>query len=239
MNTQSFIFNWRNQFESTLAIEKQLNKILDQVNVINSDENHYRAYWHNIGESAYFNAQFLKALALHDGESIFFHAQGDTHYNNWANLISDALFYMEEYQAGIYYPKVENVEWQSDYLVGLNIPSKHNNIKYIVNGDETVWLIHPSIINYLKQSEFMNFFESNNSGWGWDVTICYLSHFLKMPVIRDSNHNINHPLSRGYNSIVAQTEWLDCLDKFPNQAKSYIDTIRERKDLTYISNMLL
>ena len=64
MNIQSFIFNWRNQFESTLEIEKQLHKIFDQVNVINSDEQNYRAYWKNIGEQAYFNQQFLTCLDL-------------------------------------------------------------------------------------------------------------------------------------------------------------------------------
>jgi hypothetical protein len=85
----------------------------------------------------------------------------------------------------------------------------------------------------------MEFFQSNNSGWGWDVTICYLSHFLKMPVIRDSNHVINHPHSRGYNSKLAQSEWQDCFEKFPDQAKNYIRTIHQRKDLTAISNMLM
>jgi len=154
LKIQSFIFNWHNQFESTLVIEKQLNKILDQVNVINSDEQNYRAYWHNIGEDSYFTAQFQKALELHDGDSIFFHIQGDTSYNNWNKLVQDARHYMQKYNAGIYYPKVKNVEWYDDNITTIQtMHAPDENIKYIATGDETVWFIHPKVIEYVKRKK--------------------------------------------------------------------------------------
>ena len=63
-NCQTFIFNWRDKFDSTLAIESALHGCIDSVDVINSDEQNYRSYWHNIGEDSYFTNQFLKALDI-------------------------------------------------------------------------------------------------------------------------------------------------------------------------------
>ena len=239
MNIQSFIFNWRNQFASTLTIEKQLNKILDQVNVINSDEKNYRAYWHNIGEDSYFTNQFLKALDIHDGASVFFHIQGDTSYHDWPQLVQDARHYMQKYNAGIYYPKVNNVEWQSDELASLKMVTTQNaNIKYIVNGDETVWFIHPRVVQYFKYLDLEDCFLDNKMGWGWDIVFCAVSHMIGMPVIRDSNHTIEHPLSRTYDQNLANSGYHNTFYKLPTSIKDYIKLVHGRKDLTSIAKML-
>ena len=239
MNIQSFIFNWCNQFTSTLAIEKELNKILDQVNVINSDENNYRAYWHNIGGDSYYSAQFFKALDLHDGKSLFFHAQGDTSYDNWEQLVKDAQYYMQKYNAGIYYPKVNNVEWQSDELASLKmVTAQDANIKYVVNGDETVWFIHPRVIQYFKHLDLEDCFFENKIGWGWDIVFCATSHMAGMPVIRDSNHTIKHPLSRTYDKDSANLGYHNTFHKLPTSIKDYIQLVHGRKDLTPIAKML-
>ena len=223
MNIQSFIFNWRNQFASTLTIEKQLNKILDQVNVINSDEQNYRAYWHNIGEDSYFTAQFQKALELHDSESTFLHIQGDTSYNNWNKLVEDARHYMQKYNAGIYYPKVKNVEWYDDNITTIQtMHAPDKNIKYIATGDETVWFIHPKVIEYVKREKLDRCFDGNITGWGWDTVMCAASHILGMPVIRDDNHHIEHPKSTNYDLQQAFDEYDKLKTKLPEEIQWYI-----------------
>ena len=239
MNIQSFIFNWRNQFASTLAIEKQLNKILDQVNVINSDENNYRAYWHNIGEDSYYSAQFLKALDLHDGKSLFFHAQGDTSYDNWEQLVKDAQYYMQKYNAGIYYPKVNNVEWQGEELTTISsLKASDSNIKYIVNGDQTVWFIHPRIVQYFQYLDLDQCFARNKTGWGWDIVFCFVSYKLGLPVIRDSNHTINHSPSRTYHGQQARDQWTETFSLLPEEARSYIKLVYQRGDLNKVASYL-
>ena len=208
MNIQSFIFNWRNQFASTLAIEKQLSKILDHVNVINSDDNYSDSNWVNIGEDSYFTTQLLKAIKLHDGKSIFFHAQGDTSYTNWSQLVQDATYYINEYNAGIYYPRVLNTEWDDQQLSLIQKACpEHKNIKLISCGDETVWFIRPEIINYFNKNNLQNCFLHNKYGWGWDVMFCAISYILKMPVIRDYNHVINHDMHTNYNTKQAELEY--------------------------------
>jgi len=223
MKTQSFIFNWRNQFLSTLSIESALHSCIDHVHVINSDENNFKPYWHNIGESAYFTSQFLKALELHDGESVFFHVQGDTSYSNWPQLIKDSGHYMSKYNAGIYYPKVKNVEWYDDKITTIeSVEAPEPNIKVIANGDETVWFIHPKVINYLFNNKINECFVGNTTGWGWDIVLCAISYILGLPVIRDSNHHIDHPKATNYNKKTAFDEFDKLKLKLPSEIQWYI-----------------
>ena len=76
MDIHVFIFNWRNQFDQTVEKEKALSALGYRVTVINSDEENEQAHWVNLGESAYFTDQFMKALELFDGD-VMFHVQGD------------------------------------------------------------------------------------------------------------------------------------------------------------------
>lgn len=239
MKIQSFIFNWRNQLESTLVIEKQLNKILDQVNVINSDENNSQSHWLNVGENCYFTAQFLKAIELHDRKSIFFHVQGDTSYTNWTQLTKDACHYMQKYNAGIYYPKVKNVEWYDDDITEVEgVEFIDENLKMIANGDETVWFIDPRVINYFKDHNFDQFFACNRFGWGFDIVMCAISYILGLPVIRDANHTIEHPLQTNYNKQQAQEQYNQTKRKLPQEIKQYIhhtlDTGERFRFLNYL-----
>ena len=236
MNIQSFIFNWRNKFQSTLAIESELNKIVDQVNVINSDEKNYRAYWHNVGEDSYYSAQFFKALDLHDGKSLFFHTQGDTSYDNWDQLVNDAQYYMQKYNAGIYYPKVKNVEWQGEELTTIpSLRASDSNIKYIVNGDQTVWFIHPRVVQYFQYLDLDQCFAPNKMGWGWDIVFCFVSYKLGLPVIRDSNHTINHSPARTYHGQQARDQWIETFILLPEEVKSYIKLVHQRGDLNKVA----
>jgi hypothetical protein len=239
LNIQSFIFNWHNQFESTLVIEKQLNKILDQVNVINSDENNSQSHWLNVGENCYFTDQLLKAIELHDGSSFFFHVQGDTSYNNWPQLVQDATYYINEYNAGIYYPRVLNTEWDDQQLSLIQeASSEHKNIKLISCGDETVWLIRPEIINYFKENNLQNCFLHNKYGWGWDVMFCAISYILKMPVIRDYNHVIKHDMHTNYDTTQAQFEYDLTKDLLPPHVAEFIEITSDPSQNNKILNYL-
>ena len=51
---QPFIFNWPGQYEKVCKIEEELNKIFDDVIVINSDDDNTKEGWINIG-----NVEFL------------------------------------------------------------------------------------------------------------------------------------------------------------------------------------
>lgn len=227
MNIHPFIFNWVGQYQSALRIETKLNKVFEDVTVVNSDDNHKCSHWHNIGDESFFTAQWFKCLELYDSSKVLFHVQADTQYDHWDQLVSDASYYMNKYNAGIYYPRVTNVEWSEDStteIKGFDI--KDSNIKFIANGDETVWFIHPKIIKYFMDHNLKSHFINNRIGWGWDIVFCGISHILGMPVIRDSNHIIEHKKSRGYQNKEALIQLNNLINSLPFELRWYARTSR-------------
>lgn len=239
MKIDSFIFNWNGYFKSAKFLESTLSVFCDRVNVVNSDDNNKLTHWHNIGDEAFFTAQWFKCLELHEQGSTLFHVQADTQYKDWENLVKDAKHYMLKYNAGIYYPRVTNVEWSTDSsteIIGINLQDK--NLKLIANGDETVWFIHPKIIDYFKTHNLQKHFIKNRIGWGWDVVFCGISYILRMPVIRDSNHIISHEKSRGYNNSEAQNQLNYLINQLPLELRWYAHNSRIDKRRVFLKKYI-
>ena len=222
-NIQPIIFNWKGKFENTCLIECQLQKIFDEVLVINSDQSNKKPEWINVFESCYFSDLFKFCLKFRNTDKILFHVQGDVSCDKWNKLVEDAVFYMNEYNAGIYYPIVENTEWANDRITCVQgAETRHDNIKVIANGDETVWFIRPEVLNELTSQSIHQAFEGNKFGWGWDIVLCALSFINSMPVIRDSNHIVNHPKSTNYNKSLAIKEYEAMQEKLPKEIQDFI-----------------
>ena len=239
MKVDPFIFNWKGNFKSARKIEMDLNYIFEDLTVINSDDSNKLFHWENIGDESYFTAQWFKCLELHDSRKILFHIQADTKYDHWDKLVFDALHYMKKYKAGIYYPRVTNVEWSEDFtteIKGFDI--KDSNIKFIANGDETVWFIHPDIIKYFKENNLKEHFKDNRIGWGWDVVFCGISYILGMPVIRDSNHIIEHKKTRGYKSEEAFLQLRQLFENLPFELRWYAHNSRIDKRRVFLKKYL-
>lgn len=176
---------------------------------------------------------------MHDGKSIFFHAQGDTSYTNWSQLVQDATYYINEYNAGIYYPRVLNTEWDDQQLSLIQEACpEHRNIKLISCGDETVWFIRPEIINYFKENNLQNCFLHNKYGWCWDVMFCAISYILNIPVIRDYNHVINHDMHTNYDTTQAKLEYDLTKDLLPPHISEFIEVISDPSQSHKLLNYL-
>lgn len=230
-DVQPFIFNWTGQFEKVCKIEEQLNKIFDNVVVINSDENNTKTGWINLGNDAYFSEQFKKALELYDrNNKVLLHIQGDTEYDNWESLVHDALNYFDQYEWGIYAPDIANIWYTNEYADINSIESSHNNIKMCACTDETVWFIHSDIIKDFDNRNLLDAFVNNKMGWGWDLVICSLSFLMGRPVIRDYNHYIEHKLGTNYNKEVAAQEMVQLRARLENEIRECIDYIKTDKE---------
>lgn len=228
MNIQPFIFNWNNQFKKTCIIEDSIKKIFDKVTVINSDDNNSREGWIDIGNDCYFSDQFKKALELFDGD-ILFHIQGDVSYDNWDKLVSDAKYYLDYYDAGIYAPNIDYTWYSSENAHIYSLESEHSNIKMVSCTDETVWFIRKEIIEEMIERKVD--FSKNTMGWGWDLVFAGISFLNNKPVIRDYNHTIQHPKGTNYNKEKASQEMIDLwnsLDIDLREVISYIKGDREQ-----------
>lgn len=239
MKIQTFIFNWRGQYEKTIEKEIQLLSIGKQPIVINSDDEKTEKGWHDIGEASYFTDQFLKAIELFDGD-ILFHIQGDASYKDWAKLYADAEKYFEETEWGIYAPNVDYTWYDASRTDIDSIGFPIDKLKIVANTDCTCWFIHKDVINWYKESKLD--FSQYKMGWCWDIIFPALCYINKRPVIRDYSHTIDHPRGTNYNTDQAEKEMWQLYETLPKDLKEafgYIKGDREKLSKYYAENHII
>ena len=230
MKIQTFIFNWRGQYEKTKEKQKQLSAIGVVPVVINSDDNHREddPNWHNIGEESYFTAQFLKAVELFDAD-VMFHIQADASYDDWASIYKGAEECFDTYNWGIYAPNV-NYTWYDSSRTDLSsFDLDEKNLKMVANTDCTCWFVHKDIINEAKNRGID--FSPYKMGWSFDIVYPAISYINRRPVIRDYAYTINHPPGTNYNKDQAEKEMLTLYSTLPadvQQAFRFIKQDREQ-----------
>ena len=223
MNIQTFIFNWRNQYEKTKYKVAQLKEIGITPIVVNSDDDNKEEGWYNIGEDSYFTAQYLKALDLFDGD-VLFHIQADASYNDWKSIYNAAEVYIEKYKCGIYAPNVDYTFYTSDKVDLPNIKFGNNtNLKMVSNPDCTCWFVHKDIINEAIKRNIN--FAPFKMGWSFDIIYTALSFMMKRPVVRDYNFTVEHPPGTNYSKEQAEKEmysFYETLEPDVKEAFGYI-----------------
>ena len=226
MLIQTFIFNWRGQYEKTKEKQKQLSAIGIVPVVINSDDNHREddPNWHNIGEDSYFTAQFLKAIELFDGDALF-HIQADASYDDWASIYKGAKDCFDTYNWGIYAPNVDYTWYDASRTNLSTFDLEEPNLKMVANTDCTCWFIHKDIINEAKRRGID--FSPYKMGWSFDIVYPAISYICKRPVIRDYAYTIDHPPGTNYNKDQAEKEMhalYSTLDDEVKEAFKYVKT---------------
>lgn len=223
MKIQTFIFNWRNQYEKTKEKLKQLNEIGVTPIVINSDDEHRDEGWINIGEESYFTDQFITALKNFDAD-VLFHIQGDASYDNWKQLYEDAEKYFHETNWGIYAPNVDYTWYDASRTDVPNLDMEIDNLKLVADTDCTCWFIHKDIINeyYRRELDFSPY----KMGWCWDIIFPAMSYIMKRPVLRDYSHTIDHPEGTNYNKEQAEKEMADMYHSLPDDLKTAFGYIK-------------
>lgn len=237
ISIKPFIFNWKDQYEKTKHKENQLLNLNYKPVVINSDETVEEDLWVNLGDSAYFNKQFLTALSIFNSstEEVFFHIQADASYDNWENLINDAKFYYNKYNWGIFAPNVDYT-WYTAERTDIDTLGilDYANLRFIGSPDCTCWFIHRAVIE-----KFLTFTISMNKykfGWGWDIILPAISYLINRPVLRDYAHTIQHPQGTNYNKDKAELEMIDLFNRLPENLKMlffFIKQDRQKLNLIY------
>lgn len=229
MNIQTFIFNWRGQYEKTIEKEKQLKSLGKSPIVINSDDTYNNVEgWYHIGDACYFGEQFAKAVELFDGD-ILFHVQADASYDNWEQLYSDAEKHFEQTDWGIYAPNVDYTWYDSSRTDITSLEFPIPGLKIVANTDCTCWFIHKDIINLYKERDLK--LEQYRMGWSWDIVLPAICYVNQRPVIRDYNHTVQHPQGTNYDTQQAEKEMWDLFQSLPNDLKeafSYIKGDRQQ-----------
>lgn len=216
MKIQCFIFNWPGKTLFAKKIEQQLKDIGYTATVINSDPSYTPFDWINLGNTAYFGAQWSLAVDLFQAD-IMFHVQADVEYENWQGLFENALAYKSQLNWGVFSPDVvENTFWAKpiDQL-------PFENLQLVTNSDCTCWFIDKLFITQFKELPIN--WKSNFYGWGIDCIICALSYLNHQLVLRDSSHKIIHHPGRGYATDAAWNHMQTMLHELPAHIKQVVD----------------
>jgi hypothetical protein len=229
MKIQTFIFNWRGQYEKTKEKQKQLSAIGVVPVVINSDDNHREddPNWHNIGEESYFTAQFLKAIELFDAD-VMFHIQADASYDNWTEIYAGAEECFDTYNWGIYAPNVDYTFYDSSRADLKSFDLEEPYYKMVANPDCTCWFIHKDIIEDAKNRNID--FAPYKMGWSFDIVYTAIGYISKRPVIRDYRYTISHPPGTNYSKQQAETEMHTFYSKLPSDIQTAFKYIKQDKE---------
>lgn len=209
---QPFIFSWKGQFENACRIEDNLRALCEGVTVINSDDEHSRPGWIDIGDACFFSDQFRKALELFNGD-ILLHVQADVRYEKWQELIEDARGVFASLKAGIYAPHADYTWWTSERTDISSRSLYPPNLRLVACTDELVWFIRREVLDGLREHNVD--LSRNSLGWGWDCILSAISYLKGYPVIRDYKHTVLHPRGTSYNSGKALEELNEVVTALP------------------------
>lgn len=218
MKIQCFIFSWPGKVPYAVKLEKQLQSLGLSVTVINSDPDYKPFNWINLGNSAYFGAQWALAMDLFQGD-LFFHVQADVEYQDWKGMFQRAQTFLPKINWGVWAPDVHNNTFWAQPLDTWGSPDK--DLYLVSNSDCTCWFITGELISQFKSLQ-MNW-RSNFYGWGMDSIICALSYLNNQPVIRDSMHKIIHHPGRGYTTELAYNQMQNMVNQLPRNIKNVVD----------------
>jgi hypothetical protein len=219
MKVQGFIFNWKGHEADARALEEKIGKII-QVTVINSEEQLEDKYpeWVHLDDSAYFSAQWNKAVELFDAD-IFFHLQADAEFDQFDALFKKAELVYERYKFGVYEPDVDftELEWKRECLLYLD-----SHLVEVPVPECTCWFIDGKILRMLPPVDV----SINHYGWGIPSAIGALSWINGRPCIRDYNFKVKHPQSRNYANQEANRQLQAYINGLEQDIQKEIFTMR-------------
>ena len=103
----AFVFNWKGHEAGAAALEEKIARHT-RVTVINSEEGLDEAHphWDHLDDSAYFSAQWNRAIELFDGD-LLFHIQADARFDEFERLLAKIDHVFRTYPVGVYEPNVD------------------------------------------------------------------------------------------------------------------------------------
>ncbi len=194
MNIEFFIFNWKHARHA--ARLEAILRPFGRVAVINSDPACAGRGWVDLGDDAYFAAQWNAALARRAPMAdVMFHVQADAYSDDLPRIIDRAATLFDRFHWGVFAPNVDYT-WhvaRTDEL--------EPGVWTVPLTDSTCWALHRDVVAMGPDSF------PGRYGWGIDWTYCELSRAIGRPVIRDYTYTVDHPRQRNYSDASAEPEY--------------------------------
>jgi hypothetical protein len=215
----AYIFSWGNYLENAKILQSELSSFIKNVYILHSGASEERDKESVIylSENCFFGDQFKKCSDLL--ENLFlFHMQADTKILD-LNKLKDYIEKSINLNVGVSSPNLSRTGWNTGTVSFVdevqNLIELPSGLKHVTNTDCTAWIINSVVLSEYRRriNHFPHF------GWGIDLVMCALSRQLGLPVIRDTNLEIYHESGTGYSVPGATEEYVEFVQKLPNDIK--------------------
>lgn len=225
MRIQAFVFNWKGKAPQARRLEEAI-RPWAEVAVVNSDDDLRDAepHWVHLDDSAYFFAQWNKALELFDAD-LLFHVQADAEIPpaELERLFRRARDLFETYPLGVLEP---NLDYCSPQYEAAHLPRIEGELRRVPSTDCTCWFVAGSVVRAFPRLDR----SVNKYGWGVSTTVAALARRQGRWCARDYSFLVHHPRGRGYSSDAADAARLEYLRRLePNLAHEVLSLYAEAK----------
>lgn len=224
MRFEAVIFNWRGHEGRAAALEHEFS-VLCPVRVINSESAAERRHphWEQVGEDAYFAAQWQRAIERFDGD-VLFHVQADAASPHFPQILERCRDAMQRHGAGVYAPNVNFTSWVYDRK---KLRHLGDELYEVPQTDCTCWAISREVLEQVPKVDPAQ----NKFGWGIDFLVIGAARALGRPVLRDYRYTVAHKWrGSGYDVVAAETQVLQMLAGLPSPLREIDAQLRREAE---------
>ena len=238
----AYIVNWDESEPWVLDTESQFLALSQPYTVINSGKEKTKPNWLNVGDIRYYR-QFLTAAENFDTsyEYMLFMC-GDIIHNSWKEVLDKAHTTLSETTPGVYSFYSTHESWDRE-ASRLDAYADNHRVDIAINSEGLCMFIHRDVVASMKAFlEHLYTQVSKNSilsGWGLDLTCCYMANKQSKLVLRDTSYLVDHanPYT-SYSKMLAEEEaviFYKEFIKYCDDPKDFVDYICKAETMHAVS----
>lgn len=210
MSSKTYIIAWDKALENCLDIDRQLSGSgLDYKFLNVSSDKTERPNW-ELSENVYYYGHFYNSLRdfLTSSRKVFGFNAGDPAHPDYPSIIRKAEQVLQK--PGIYAPNMEGDLFSEDgvYLQQsklypeLYLASQTNGMCVYMH-----WDVASVMFDFMSWMKVKGVdFSTMKSGWGLDTAYCLIAMYTNLPIYRDNEIYVDHPVGSSYNTNEAGKE---------------------------------
>ncbi len=197
-----FVISWEGQHENAQLIARQMQLVLNKVNIVYSDPDPDFSLDIQCTKVKRSNALFwgdkFKTCIDMVSEKLLLIIHADCTFDDWPSLAKQCLDTFENHsKIAVWAPKIEGTPYDVRATTIAQIEQTSLNI--VTNTDGIIFCLSEQIVERMKQADY----SENIYGWGIDIMFSAHAMTIDKLVVVDSAVIVRHSTSTGYSKNLA------------------------------------
>jgi hypothetical protein len=199
---EAFVISWEGQHENAQLIARQMQLVLNKVNIVFSDPDpdfSLDIQCNQIKRSnEFFWGDKFKACIDAVSEKLLLIIHADCTCEDWPSLAKKCLDTFKNHsKIAVWAPKIEGTPY--DVRVTTVAQIEHTSLNIVTNTDGIVFCLSEQIVERMRQADY----SENIYGWGIDIMFSAHAMTIDKLVAVDNAVIARHPTSTGYSKNLA------------------------------------